>query len=160
MLPLNILIHNTNALITTPTTTISLTHFLQSYFSNPIQSSFNRHARIPSLISNIFLWITFLFTIIILQIGQQGLSLALRILYGLIMLFIIMICYIFILLESNGCKEQILLKKRLQIDLIKRELALVEKNSKLTNHLTITGTNYYNSLTRKYIDYQVFKSFD
>lgn len=155
MLPFTILIHNSNSLTSSPITNISLTHFLQPYFQTPIQSSFNRYARIPSLISNIFLWLTFFFAIIVLQIGKYDLSLAIRIIYGLIMLFIIIICYVFILFESKGCTEQILLKKRLQIDLIKRELGLIQKTSKLTNYLTINATNYYNSLTRKYIDYQV-----
>jgi hypothetical protein len=155
MLPFTILIHNINAISSSPKKHISLTHFLQPYFHYPIQSSFNYYARIPSLISNIFLWLAFLFTIIVLQIGKHNLSLAIRIIYSLIMLFIIIICYLFILFESKGCKEQILLKKRIQIDMIKRELGLIQKNSKLTNYLTITATNYYNSFTRKYIDYQV-----
>jgi hypothetical protein len=152
MLPFKILIHNTNA----PTTNISLTNFLRP---SPIQSSFHHYARIPSLISNIFLWLAFLFALIVLQLGKQNFNLSIRILYGLIMLFIIIICYLFILFESKGCTEQILLKKRIQIDMIKRELGLIQKNPQLNNHLTITATNYYNSLTRKYIDYQVFKSF-
>jgi hypothetical protein len=155
MLPFKILIHNTNAISSSSITNISLTHFLQPNFQYPIQSSFNRYARIPSLISNIFLWLAFLFAIIVLHIGKHNLSIVIRIIYGLIMLFIIIICYLFILFESKGCKEQILLKKRIQIDMIKRELGLIQKNSKLTNYLTIKATNYYNSFTRKYIDYQV-----
>lgn len=155
MLPFTILIHNTNAITSSPTTNISLTHFLQPCFQYPIQSLFNRYARIPSLISNIFLWLTFFFAIIVLHIGKHDLSTMIKIIYGLIMLFIIIICYLFILFESKGCKEQILLKKRLQIDMIKRELGLIQKSSKLTNYLTIQGTSYYNSFKRKYIDYQV-----
>jgi hypothetical protein len=151
MLPFTILIPNPNVITSFPTNHISLTDFLPS----PIQSSFNRSARIPSLISNIFLWLAFIFAIIVLQIGKHELSTTIRIIYGLIMLFIIIICYIFILFESKGCTEQILLKKRIQIDMIKRELGLIQKNSKLNHYLTITATNYYNSLTRNYIDYQV-----
>jgi hypothetical protein len=156
MLPFKILIHNSHALTTTsPTTNISLTHFLQP----KLQSSFHHYARIPSLILNIFLWLAFLFTLIVLQLGKENFNLSIRIIYGLIMLFIIIVCYLFILFESKGCTEQILLKKRIQIDMIKRELGLIQKNLKLTNYLTITATNYYNSLTRKYIDYQVYSHF-
>ena len=155
MLPFTILIHNTNAISSPSINNISLTDFLEKTFQYPIQSSFNRHARIPSLLSNIFLWLAFLFAITILQIGKYELSLIIRIIYGLLMLLIIIICYIFILFESKGCKEQILLKKRIQIDMIKRELGLIQKNPKLTNYLTVTATNYYNSFRRKYIDYHV-----
>ena len=155
MLPFKILVHNINALTTTsPTTNIPLTHFLQR---PQIQSSFHRYARIPSLILNIFLWLAFVFALIVLQIGKQNFNLSIRIIYALIMLLIIIVCYLFILFESKGCTEQILLKRRIQIDMIKRELGLIQRNPKLTNHLTITATNYYNSLTRKYIDYQVYQ---
>ncbi|CAF4532657.1 unnamed protein product [Rotaria sp. Silwood1] len=156
MLPFTILIHNTNAIPSTPTNHISLTHFLENNFQYPLQPSFNRHARIPSLLSNIFLWLAFIFTIILLQISKHELSTTVRILYGLMMLFIIIMCYIFILFESKDCTEQILLKKRIQIDIIKRELGLLEKNSKLNNYLTVKATNYYNSFRRKYIDYHLY----
>jgi hypothetical protein len=156
MLPFTILIHNTNAISSPSINNISLTDFLEKTFQYPNQSSFNRHARIPSLLSNIFLWLAFLFAITILQIGKYELSLIIRIIYGLLMLLIIIICYIFILFESKGCKEQILLKKRIQIDMIKRELGLIQNNPKLTNYLTVTATNYYNSFRRKYIDYHVY----
>ncbi|CAF2407543.1 unnamed protein product [Rotaria sp. Silwood2] len=156
MLPFTILIHNANATPSPPTNHISLTHFLENNFQYPLQSSFNRHARIPSLLSNIFLWLAFLFTIIILHISKDEISTTVRILYGFMMLSIIIMCYIFILLESKGCTEQILLKKRIQIDIIKRELGLLQKNSKLNNYLSVKATNYYNSLRRKYIDYQLY----
>lgn len=159
MLPFQILIHNTNATSSPPLHPISLTHFLENSFQSPIQSSFHRHARIPSLLSNIFLWLAFLFTIIVLHVGKHELRPTIKIIYGLMMLLIIFVCYVFILLESKGCVEQILLKKRIQIDMIKRDLASIQKNPKLTNYLTVTATNYYNSLRRKYIDYQVRKHF-
>ena len=160
MLPLTIHIHDNNnnsTLINSPIPTISLTHFLEKNPTNPNQSSFNRYARIPSLMSNIILWLALILALTVLQISQDNLRLSIRIIYSLIMLFIIIICYIFILFESKGCAEQILLKKRLQIDMIKRELGLIEKTPKLTSYLSVTGTNYYNSLTKKYIDYQVEK---
>ncbi|CAF3782989.1 unnamed protein product, partial [Adineta steineri] len=56
----------------------------------------------------------------------------------------------------KGCIEQILLRKHIHIDMIKRELGLIQKNSKLTNYLTVTATNYFNSFKRKYIDYQSY----
>jgi hypothetical protein len=155
MLPFTILMHNTNATTSPPRNNISLTHFLENNFQYPIQSSFHRHARIPSLLSNIFLWLAFSFAIIVLQIGKHELSTTIKIIYGLMMLLIIIICYIFILFESKGCTEQILLKKRIQIDMIKRELGLIQKNPKLTSYLTVTAMNHYNSFRRKYIDYQV-----
>ncbi|CAF2586714.1 unnamed protein product [Rotaria sp. Silwood2] len=74
MLPFTILIHNANATPSPPTNHISLTHFLENNFQYPLQSSFNRHARIPSLLSNIFLWLAFLFTIIILHISKDEIS--------------------------------------------------------------------------------------
>ena len=159
MLPFQILIHNLNAAPTTsPTTNISLTHFLQPLHSHS-PSSFHRYARIPSLILNIFLWFTFLFALTVLHLAEVNFNLSMRIIYGLIMLLIIIVCYLFILFESKGCTEQILLKKRIQIDMIKRELGLIQKEPKMNNHLLITATNYYNSFTRKYIDYQVLEYF-
>lgn len=153
MLPFTILIQNNHhALITSPNTNISLTDFLQK----PCQSSFHRYTRLPSLICNIFLWLAFLSTILVLQFGKDYFTLAIRIVFGLIMLLIILLCYIFILLESNGCMEQNLLQQPIQIALIKRELGLLQKTCKLTNYLTLTATNYYNSFRRKYIDYQEY----
>jgi hypothetical protein len=158
MLPFSILIHNTNAISSPQTNTISLTHFFEQSSSNPLQSSFNRHARIPSLLSNIFFWLTFLFAITVLQMGKYQFSLTTRIIYGLMMLLVIIICYLFILFESKGCVERVLLKKSIQIDMIKRELGSIQKNPKLNNYLTVTATNYFNSLRRKYIDYQVLRN--
>ncbi|CAF3533507.1 unnamed protein product [Adineta steineri] len=157
MLPFTILIHNTNAASSSSSTNnILLTNFLEKNFQYPIQSSFNRHARIPSLLSNIFLWLSFFLTITVLQIGKHELNINIKIIYSLTMLLIVIICYIFILLESKGCIEQILLRKHIHIDMIKRELGLIQKNSKLTNYLTVTATNYFNSFKRKYIDYQSY----
>jgi hypothetical protein len=155
MLPFTILIHNSNATSSPRINKISITHFLENNFQYPLQSSFNHHARIPSLLSNIFLWLALIFAVTILQIGKYELSTLIRVIYGLLMLLIIIICYVFILFESKGCKEQILLKKRIQIDMIKRELGLIQKTPKLSNYLTVTATNYYNSFRREYIDYQV-----
>ncbi|CAF1181875.1 unnamed protein product [Rotaria magnacalcarata] len=158
MLPFQILIHNsTNAASSSPTNhNISLANIFENASQNPQQTSFNRHARIPSLLSNIFLWLSFLFTITLLQICKHELSTNIKIFYGLMMLFIIIICYIFILFESKGCTEQILLGKRMQIDMIKRELGLLQKNSKLKTYLSVKATNYYSALRRKYIDYQLY----
>ncbi|UJR33112.1 hypothetical protein I4U23_020569 [Adineta vaga] len=137
MFPFTILIHNTNALSSSSSSNdISLTSFLERSFQSPIQSSFNRHARIPSLVSNIFLWLVFLITIIVLQIGKQELSATVKMIYG--------------------CTEQLLLKKRIQIDMIKRELGFIQKHPQLLNYLTVTATNYYNTLRRKYVDYQLY----
>ena len=158
LLPFSILIHNTNASLSPPSPThptISLTEFLEQHPHHPPLSSFNRHARLPSLLSNLLLWLAFIFAIVVLQVEKHGLTAAVRIIYGLLMLFIILVCYIFILWESRGSFEQILLKKRIQIDLIKRELALIQREPKLTQHLSVSATNYYNSFRRKYIDYQV-----
>ena len=154
MLPFTILIQQKNhhALITSPNTNISLTDFLQI----PRQSSFHRYTRVPSLICNIFLWLAFLSAIIVLQFGKDYFTLTIRIVFGLIMLLIILLCYVFILLESNGCLEQSLLQKPIQIALIKRELGLLQKTCKLTTRLVLTATNYYNSFRRKYFDYQEY----
>lgn len=154
MLPFTIEIpKNNHALITSPNTNISLTDFLQI----PRQSSFHRYTRLPSLLCNIFLWFAFLSAILVLQFGKDYFTLAIRIIFALIMLLIILLCYIFILFESNGCMEQILLQKPIQIALIKRELGLLQKTCKLTSYLTLIATNYYNSFRRKYVDYQVLK---
>ena len=157
MLPFTVLVHSTNAVSSSspPNSPLSLTHLLENTGDSPLQSSFNRHARLPSLLSNIFLWLTFIVAIAVLQANKQDSSLALRLIYGLIMSVIIVICYLFILFESKGCTEQILLKKRIQVDVIKRELGSIQKNPKLTTYLKVTATNYYNSFTRQYIDYRV-----
>lgn len=155
MLSFPILIHNINAVSSLSTNHVSLTQFLEHNSHYPIPSSFNHYARIPSLLLNIFLWLAFLFAIVILQIGKHEMNITMKIVYGLMMLIIIIFCYLFILFESRGCREQVLLKKRIQIDIIKRELGLIQKNPKLNNYLIVKGTNYYNSFRRKYIDYQV-----
>ena len=155
MLPLTILVHNTNAISPSSVQNIPLTHFLDQLNSDSFQTSFNRHARLPSMLANLFLWCAFIFAIVVLQVDRHKLSAAARIIYGSIMLIIIVVCYIFILLESKGCAEQILLRKPMQIDLIKRELGSIQKDPKLTNYLSVSATNYYNSFTRNYVDYQV-----
>lgn len=155
MLPFTILIHNTNALPLSPTDSIPLTSFLEEAFEKPQQSSFNQNARLLSLLLNIFLWFVFLSTVIVLQIGKHEISTTVKLIYGLTMLAVIVMCYVFILFESKGCTEQLLLKKRLQVDIIKRELGLMQKQPKLMSYLAVTATNYYNILRRKYIDYQV-----
>lgn len=157
-LPFSIVIqsHNRNATSSTPKTVrISLDHFLQHHPAHPPQSPFNRHARLPSLLSNCLLWLTFVFAIIVLQLEKHSMTNTIRLIYGILMLIIILTCYVFILIESRGCVEQILLKKRLQIDLVKRELALIQREPKMMQHLSVSATNYYNSLRRKFIDYQV-----
>jgi hypothetical protein len=157
MLPFTVLVHSTNAVSSSspPKSQLSLTHLLENTGDSPLQSSFNRHARLPSLVSNICLWLTFILAIAVLQANKQDSGLALRLIYGLIMSVIIVICYLFILFESKGCTEQILLKKRIQVDVIKGELGSIQKNPKLTTYLKVTATNYYNSFTRQYIDYRV-----
>lgn len=155
MLPLTTLVHNTNAISPSSIQNISLTHFLDQLNSDSFQTSFNRHARLPSMLANLFLWCAFIFAIVVLQVDKHKLSAAARVIYGSIMLIIIVVCYIFILLESKGCAEQILLRKPMQIDLIKRELGSIQKDPKLTNYLSVSATNYYNSFTRNYVDYQV-----
>lgn len=154
MLPFTIEISkNNHALITSPNTNISLTDFLRI----PRQTSFHRYTRLPSLLCNIFLWFAFLSAVLVLQFGKDYFNLTIRIIFALIMLLIILLCYIFILVESNGCLEQSLLQKPIQIALIKRELGLLQRTCKLTSYLTLTATNYYNSLRRKYVDYEVVK---
>ena len=158
LLPFSILIHNhsSNATSGTPKTAkICLDHFLQHHSDHPPQSTFNRHGRLPSLLSNFLLWITFIFAIVILRTEKTSMNNTIRFVYGFSMLIIILSCYIFILIESRGCTEQILLKKRLQIDLIKRELGLIQREPKLNQNLFVSATNYFNSFRRKFIDYQV-----
>ncbi|CAF0942346.1 unnamed protein product [Adineta ricciae] len=156
MLPFTILIHNSNAVPLSSTDSIPLTSFLEEPFQKPQQSSFNQNARLLSLLSNIFLWIVFLSTVTVLQIGKHQLSTTVKLIYGLTMLVVILICYVFILFESKGCTEQLLLKKRLQVNIIKRELGLMQKQPKLLTYLTVTATNYYNIVRRKYIDHQLY----
>lgn len=151
---------NNNRQNSLPTVRISLNEFVEKHVDQPFQSTFNRHARLPSMLSNIALWFILILTVALFHKEKDHFSFKARLTIGLVILMIIIISYVFILFESNGCIEQILLKKRLQIDLIKRELAFMKKNSKLNSCLLVSATNYFNSLRRKFIDYKVGKKFD
>ena len=158
MLPLKIIVSNENRDVGTPLSpmNISLDDFLlKNSNQQPVQSSFNRYGRLPSLLLNIILWLVLFLTIAYLRIQKHDLTLSARILYSVLMLIIILSCYGFILLESKGCREQILLKNRFQVDVIRRALSMIEKDPKMSHYLSVSATNYYNSLTGKYIDYRV-----
>jgi hypothetical protein len=159
MLPLTNTIHRVNSMASTTRHPFILTHLVQQQKSDSIESAFNRRARLPSMLSNITVWLAFLFAIIVLKIDKHDFSTITRIIYGLTMLTIIIVCYVFVLVESRGCLEQILLKRCLHVDVIKREFASIQHQAKLNNYLSISATNYYNTLTRKYIDYRVGRHF-
>ncbi|CAF0777053.1 unnamed protein product [Didymodactylos carnosus] len=157
VLMISVIVHNNNATRSTKSD-ISITQLLSNEYKQKLlgKTSFNRHARILSLICNVIFWILLISTLILLnatEFNNVG-----KVIYSIFMLLIIILCYVFMLFESRGCIEQQFLQRVINADVVRCELGQIQKSTpKLMAYITVTATNYYNIIRQKWIDYKIYE---